>query len=132
MAATAATNAPYTRQTDDREQETHERHGTDANADSITSVKPVAHGAVLGRIECCCTFKIVCCIKQWCSLNNTHALSGADLALQDTGALAAAEYGRLVVWAHSPLFSGMGADSTAAGRCISDSAPLRPLTRFRF
>ena len=32
------------------------------------------------------------------------SLSGADLALQDTGALAAGEYGRLAVWASSPLF----------------------------
>ena len=39
----------------------------------------------------------------------------ADLALQDTGALAAAGYGR-----------------TAAGRCISAGAPPRPLTRVRF
>ena len=29
----------------------------------------------------------------------------ADLALHNTGALAAAEHGRLVVWAHSPLVS---------------------------
>ena len=47
------------------------------------------------------------------------SLSGADLALQDTGALAAAEYGRLAVWEHSPLFSGLGAASIAAGRCAS-------------
>ena len=52
--------------------------------------------------------------------------------LQDTGALAAAEHGRLVVWAHSPLFSGLGAASIAAGRCISAGATPRPLTRFRF
>ena len=56
--------------------------------------------------------------------------SSADLALQDTGALAAAEYsGRLAVWAHSPPFSGLGAASTSAGRCISAGAPPRPLTR---
>ena len=52
-------------------------------------------------------------------LNSTRTLSGADLALQDTGALAAAEYGRLAVWEHSPLFSGLGAASIAAGRCAS-------------
>ena len=61
-----------------------------------------------------------------------YFLSSADLALQDTGALAAAAYGRLAVWEHSPLFSGLGATSTAAGRCISAGAPPRPLTRFRF
>ena len=52
-------------------------------------------------------------------MNSTSTLSSADLALQDTGVLAAAEYDRLAVWAHSPLFSGLGAASTAAGRCIS-------------
>ena len=36
----------------------------------------------------------------------TRTLSGADLALQDTGALVAAEYGRLAVWEHFPLFQG--------------------------
>ena len=61
-------------------------------------------------------------------MNSTRTLSTADLVLQDIGALAAAEYGRLVVWAHSPLFSGLGATSTAAGRCISAGAPPRPLT----
>ena len=55
-----------------------------------------------------------------------------NLALQDTGALAAAEYGRLAVWGHSPLFSGLGAASTAAGQCVSAGAPPQPLTRFRF
>ena len=35
-----------------------------------------------------------------------RTLSGADLALQDTGALAAAEYGRPAVWEHSPLSQG--------------------------
>ena len=33
-------------------------------------------------------------------------MSSADLALQDTGALAAAEYGRQAVLAHSPIFQG--------------------------
>ena len=60
------------------------------------------------------------------------SLSGADLALQDTGALAAAEYGRLAVWEHYPRFSGLGAASIAAGRCISAGVPSRPLTRFGF
>ena len=65
-------------------------------------------------------------------MNSTRTFSSADLALQDTGALAAAEYyGRLAVWAHSPLFSGLGAASTAAGRYISAGSPPRPLTRFR-
>ena len=52
--------------------------------------------------------KIVCCSKQWCCLNSTRTLPGADLALQDTGALAAAaaQYGRLGVLKHSPLFQG--------------------------
>ena len=45
-----------------------------------------------------------------------------------TLALQRQEYGRLAVWAHSPLFSGLGAASTAAGRCISAGVPPRPLT----
>ena len=65
-------------------------------------------------------------------MNSTRTFSSADLALQDTGALAAAEYGWLAVWGHYPLFSGLGAASTAAGQCISAGAPPRPLTCFRF
>ena len=62
-----------------------------------------------------------------------RTLSSADLALQGTGALAAAaEYGRLAVWEYSPSISGLGAASTAAGRCISAGASPRPPTRFRF
>ena len=38
---------------------------------------------------------------------------------KNTGALSAAEYGRLAVWAHSLPFSGLSAASTAAGWCIS-------------
>ena len=63
---------------------------------------------------------------------NPYYISSADLALQNTGAIAAAEHGRLAVWVHPPLFSGLGAASTAAGWCISAGAPPRPLTRFRF
>ena len=55
--------------------------------------------------------------------DSTRTTSSAGLALQDTGAFAAAEYNRLAVWAHSPLFSGLGAAFTAAGRCISAGAP---------
>ena len=48
-------------------------------------------------------------------------LSSADLALQDTGAVAAAEYGRLAVW-----------EDYASGRCINAGYPPRPLTCFRY
>ena len=48
----------------------------------------------------------------------------ADLAFPDTGALAAVEYGQLAVWAHSRLLSGLGAASTATGRCISASSTV--------
>ena len=41
-------------------------------------------------------------------MNSNRTLSSEDLPLQDTGALAAAEYGRLAVWAHALLFSGLG------------------------
>ena len=84
------------------------------NAASVTAAKPVAHEAVPHRIECCCTFKN----RLRCCLDSNRTLSSADLALQDTGALATAEYGRLAVRAHSPRFSGLGAASTVAERCI--------------
>ena len=102
------------------------------NAVSIAEAEPVAHGAVPHRIECCCTFKnrLLYVASDLC-LNSTSTLSSANLALEDIGALAA-EYGRLAVWAHSPPFSGLGAASTAAGRCISAGAPSQPLARFRF
>ena len=41
-------------------------------------------------------------------MTNTRTWASSDLALQDTGALAAAEYCRLAVWAHSPLFFRSG------------------------
>ena len=69
---------------------------------SITAAEPVALGSVLHRIECFCTLKIVCC-SRWLCLNSTRTFSRADLALQDTGALAAAEHGRLGVW-NTPLY----------------------------
>ena len=37
---------------------------------------------------------------------------------------------RVCVGAHSPLCSGLGAASTAAGWCISAGVPRQPLTRF--
>ena len=63
-------------------------------------------------------------------VQHTCTFSGADLELQDTGVLAAAEYGWLAVWEHSPLVSWLGAASIAAGR--SAGGPSRPLTPFRF
>lgn len=68
-------------------------------------------------------------------LNSTRTLlSGADLALQTAGAIAAEEYGRLAMWAHSALFSGLGAASrTAAAWCITAAdVPPWSLARFRF
>ena len=35
----------------------HEQRAANANAASITAAKPVAHGAVPLRIECCCALK---------------------------------------------------------------------------
>ena len=43
-----------------------------------------------------------------CCLNITPTLSSAGLAIQDTGARAAAECGRLAVWDDAPLFSVLG------------------------
>ena len=81
------------------------------------------------RIECWCTqHKIVCLYERkrcCCCLNSTrYFIQSRPLALQDTGALAAAEYGRLALWAHSPLFTGLGVASTAAGWCIRTAAVL--------
>ena len=59
-------------------------------------------------------------------------MSRADLALQDTDAPGAAEYGRLALWEHSLLFAGLGAAYTAAGQSISAGAPPQPFTRFGF
>ena len=66
------------------------------NAVSVTEAEPVAHGAVPHRIECCCTFKNRLLLQVMMLLNSTRTLSSADLALQDTGALAAAEYLSLI------------------------------------
>ena len=52
-------------------------------------------------------------------LAGTCALFAPYVGLQDTGVLAAAEYGPLGVWADSLRFSGPSAASTAAGRCTS-------------
>jgi len=94
------------------------------NATSISKAERVAHGAVPHRIESCIyTFKY--CLLLQVMLFETAQLpfSSADLALQDTRALAPAEYCLLDVWAQSPLFSGLGAASTTAGRCISAGGP---------
>ena len=102
------------------------------NAASIAQSNPWPMGPSLVGLSAAVNSKIVCSSKQWCCLNSTRTLSGANLALQDTDALAAAEYGRLAVWEHSPFLLGLGVASIAAGRCISAGAPSRPLTRFRF
>ena len=102
------------------------------HAASITAAKPVAHGAVPHRMECCCTLKNRLLSQVICCLNSTRTLSSANLALQNTSSIAAAEYGRLAMWAYSPPLSGLGAAFTAAGWCISAGAPPRPLTRFVF
>ena len=59
--------------------------------------------------------EIVCSSKWRCRLNTTRNFSSADATLQDTGAIAPAEYGRVAVRAHFPLISGQGAASTADG-----------------
>ena len=101
------------------------------NAASITSVEPVAHGTVPRRIECRCTLKNRL-LYQVLFEQHPYFVRRTSRALQHTDALAAAEYGWLAVWEHSALFSGLGAASIAAGRCISAGAPSRTLTRFHF
>ena len=60
--------------------------------------------------------KIVCSSKRLCCLAGTYTFSvnRPILAPQDTGALAAAGYGLLVVWARCTLFSGLEVASKAA------------------
>ena len=41
-------------------------------------------------------------VRTACS-NSSRTLSGADVVVQDGGTLAAAAYGWLAVWEHSPL-----------------------------
>ena len=64
-------------------------------------------------------------------MNSTRTFSSADLALQKTGAIAAAGHGPVAVWADTPVFSGVSATSTAAGWGISAGAQPRPFARFR-
>ena len=65
MAATTATVAPSPRQVDDREKKnTNNMSLMPVNAASITSVEPVAHGAVPRRIEVPVHSKIVCCCSK--------------------------------------------------------------------
>ena len=68
--------------------------------DSIATAKPVAHGDVPHWIENCCTLENPLSYQVMMLQQYPRTLSSADLALQDTGALAAAEYGRLSVWTH--------------------------------
>ena len=84
MVATAArTNAPNTRQPEDRKQKIHEQIMllTPVNAASIIVAKPVAYGAVTHRIGCCCTFKnrlsyvLVARKDDLCCLANTRTFA---------------------------------------------------------
>ena len=76
--------------------------------------------------------KSVCCRKGWCFNSTPRTFSCADLTLQGTGALAAAEYGPLAVWTHYRLFAVLGVASTAAERCFSAGVQPRPLLVFLF
>ena len=130
MAATAATNAPETRQTTEGRKRTNNLPLMPVNAASVTAAEPVAHGAVPHRIECCCTFKnrLLC---QVMILFEQHAYFVQRRSRAWTYRRPCSSSGRLALWAHSTLFSGLGAASTAAGRYISAGSPPRPLTRFR-
>ena len=87
----------------------------------VNAANTVTHGAVLMELSAGVhsinnlLYK-ACVVAVWTA---PGTLSGADLALQDTGALSAAEYGRLAVWAHFLPFSGLSVASNAAGWCIS-------------
>ena len=99
-----------------------------ANAASITVAQPVAHEAVPNRSECCCVHsqKSSRAASQAMILFEQHPYiikSAKSRASEHRCATAAAEFGRLAVRADSPLFSGLGAASAAAGWCISAGAP---------
>ena len=105
------------------------------NAASIIAAKPVALGSVPHRIECCCTLKN--------RLLSQMMTLFAQLPCFIQRRFRASEYrcrcssrveqcGRVAVWVSSPLFSGLGAASTAAVWCISAGAPPRPVDSFPF
>ena len=104
-----------------------------ASAASIIAAERVAHGAIPHQIDYCCKFKRSVVVASddavWPPVLCPAQISRTSAY---TGALAAAEYRRIVVREHSHLLSVLGAASTAAGRCISAGAPPQPPTCFRF
>ena len=74
----------------------------------------------------------VCCSKYWCCLSSTRTLSSADLPFHDTGALAAAESGRLAGWKHAPLSSGLGVARLYRSWTVHQSLQSLNLSRFDF
>jgi len=64
----------------------------------------------------------------------TRALSRADVALLDNGALAlaAAEQDWLAAWTHSCFFSELGAASTEAGSCTHERCTSLNVDSFSF
>ena len=88
----------------------------------------MADWAAPNRIECCYTAENRVLYVQVNILFEQHHTSTA-LALQNIGAIAAAENGRVAVWADSPLYSGLGTAFTAARWRISAGTPPRQLTR---
>ena len=87
-------------------------------------------GGVGGRVGGCVGGLAGFCSASVCIAFATK-LSRRRVALPHTDATAA-KYGYLAMWAHSSLFSRLGAASTTAGWCINAGTPPRPLTRFRY
>ena len=110
----------------------HEQHAADASQLPSPQPNPWPMGPSLNDLSAAVHSRIVCCSKSDGDVWTAPGLCPAQISRFRIGALAAAEYGRLTVWAHSPVCWGLRAASTAAGRCIGAGAPPRPLTRFRF
>ena len=142
VATVARTNAPDTRQPEDRKQKLNEQTMPlmPVNAASIIVAKPVAYGVVTHRIECCCTFKyrlsyvLVARKDDLCCLTSTRTC------------LSVAQISRFMIPAplqqqsmvgqpcgHIPLFFQGWAPPLPQLDGASDAgAPPRPLAQFGF
>ena len=107
VATVARTNAPDTRQPEDRKQKLNEQTMPlmPVNAASIIVAKPVAYGVVTHRIECCCTFKTRLLLFE----QHPHFVqrrSHASGYRRPCSSRVRVWSAIIAVWAHSPLFQG--------------------------
>ena len=129
MATTAAANTPSTRQPDDRAENTRiPCRWCQSMQLPWPQSNPWPMGPSLIELSAAVYSKIVCCSKcdaVWKSpILRPPQISRFRIpaSLQRQSIV-----GYVALWEHSPIFSGLGAADTAAGRCISADAPTRPL-----